>query len=191
MLTRRLRNLQRIRVSDMIDPRLNSVHLEAPRREQYRRAREELLQARGVHTVALEQEEDHEVLCNCPNTFIDNPDLAPPGLEFWLADKTGIYPLRTGINTVGRAHDNDVVLENAFISRRHCAILVHADHSCELHDTASKNGTYLNGQKLSGPTRLKCGDEIRMCDLSLVFVARTSPVEQLAPVVTLQKDNSQ
>ena len=36
------------------DPRLNSLHLEAPRRQDYRRAREALLQARGCHTLCAE-----------------------------------------------------------------------------------------------------------------------------------------
>jgi len=71
-----------------------------------------------------------------------------------------------------------VVVADAFVSRRHCAIVVHAGASCELHDVASKNGTYLNGKKISGPTPLRTGDEIRMCDKNLVFVDRdTGPAE--------------
>jgi pSer/pThr/pTyr-binding forkhead associated (FHA) protein len=73
---------------------------------------------------------------------------------------------------VGRAPDNDVVISDAYVSRRQCAILVHAGDGCELHDVASKNGTFLNGQKLDGPTLLHDGDEIRMCDRQLVFVLR-------------------
>ena len=38
----------------MVDPRLNSVHLEAPRRQEFRRAREVLLNARGWQTLAGE-----------------------------------------------------------------------------------------------------------------------------------------
>jgi pSer/pThr/pTyr-binding forkhead associated (FHA) protein len=58
------------------------------------------------------------------------------------------------------------------VSRRHCAILVHLNDGCELHDTASKNGTFLNGDKLIGPTRLKPGDEIRMCGKQFTFRSR-------------------
>ena len=39
--------------------------------------------------------------------------------------KEYIYPLKVGINTVGRSPDNDVVVQDCYISRRHCAILVH------------------------------------------------------------------
>jgi pSer/pThr/pTyr-binding forkhead associated (FHA) protein len=92
--------------------------------------------------------------------------------KFVLMDRDYVYPLKVGLNTIGRMPDNDVVLEDAYVSRRHCAVLVHAGDQCELHDVASKNGTFLNGHKISGPTRLKSGDEIRMCNKLLVFVAR-------------------
>jgi hypothetical protein len=170
----------------MADPRLNSVHLEAPRRGEYRRAREALLQARGSYTVALEHQEDEDSSPGYPHTVIQNAaNQAPPEANFWLVDKDYIYPLRVGINTVGRSPDNDVVVQDAYVSRRHCAILVHAGDGCELHDTASKNGTYLNGKKLSGPTRLKSGDEIRMCDQKLVFVIKAGPPDRPSPTQTM------
>src|SRR5437868_6796923 len=131
----------------MNDPRLNSVHLEFPRREDFRRARGMLLGARGTHTVALE---NHEGLLGGHScTMIEGrvePDRA--GSEYWLLDREGIYPLRIGVNTIGRLPDNDVVIHGPYVSRRHCAILVHAGDGCELYDIASKNGTYINGAKL-------------------------------------------
>jgi pSer/pThr/pTyr-binding forkhead associated (FHA) protein len=169
----------------MADPRLNSVHLDPPRRADYRRAREELLRARGVNTLAVAEDLGEHSAGN-PHTVIQNAsDEVPPGLNYWLADKDYIYPLKVGINTVGRAPDNDVVVQDCYISRRHCAILVHAGDGCDLHDTASKNGTYVNGKKISGPTRLRSGDEIRICDQRLVFVARSHPPENAAPTHTL------
>jgi len=88
-------------------------------------------------------------------------------------DKEYLYPLKYGMNTLGRAPDNDVVVDDEFISRRHCTIVVHHHNGrCELHDTASKNGTYLNGAKLATPTSLTPGDEIRVCDRRFVLVAR-------------------
>ena len=51
---------------------------------------------------------------------------------------------------------------------------VHSARGAELHDTASKNGTFLNGKRIFGPTRLVAGDEIRMCDKSVVFQADTA-----------------
>jgi hypothetical protein len=155
-----------------VDPRLNSVHLEAPRREAFRQARDGLLNARGWQTVAAEKfeplpDEEH------PHTALMHAgQLPPPHVKFWLMDQEFVYPLKTGLNTIGRAPENDVVVPDAYVSRRHCAVLVHAGDGCELHDTASKNGTFLNGHKLANPTRLAPGDEIRMCDRQLVFMTQ-------------------
>jgi pSer/pThr/pTyr-binding forkhead associated (FHA) protein len=155
----------------MNDPRLNSVHLDFPRRYDFRRARGMLLGARGMHTVALE---NSDLLRGGPSqTMIE--DLggeAKSAGEYWLMDREGIYPLKIGVNTIGRLPDNDVVIHGPYVSRRHCAILVHAGDGCELYDIASKNGTYINGARLDGPTHLASGDEIRMCDRNFVFMSK-------------------
>jgi len=167
---------------------MNSVHLEPTRRADFRRAREELLRARGINTLAVEVGADPAEMPGAnPHTIIQQGDgeHTPTGLNYWLVDQEYLYPLKVGINTVGRAPDNDVVVQDCYISRRHCAILVHSEDTCELHDTASKNGTYINGKRIAGPTRLKSGDEIRICDQRLVFVARTTPPDKQSPTHTL------
>jgi hypothetical protein len=156
----------------MVDPRLNSLHLEPVRRQDYRRARDKLLHSRGDHTLYAERQGGLDA--DVSSTFIRKQAAgAPAELNYWLVDKEFIYPLKVGVNTLGRSGDNDVVVEDAFVSRRHCAILVHLNRSCELHDTASKNGTFVNGSKLAGPTPLKSGDEIRVCDRQFVFLTRS------------------
>ena len=107
-------------------------------------------------------------------------------VNYWLVDKEFIYPLKVGVNTLGRSADNDVVVEDFHVSRRHCAILVHAGRACELHDTASKNGTYLNGTRLAGPTSLKSGDEIRICDRQFVFLAKPGSASPAATPTLLE-----
>jgi hypothetical protein len=165
----------------MGDPRLNSLHLDPARRQDFRRARDVLLQSRGHETIYAERKRDEE--SDPSNTFIHNPGSGapPPHLDWWLVDRDFIYPLKVGLNTMGRSADNDVVVEDLYVSRRHCAILVHHDHSCVLHDVASKNGTFLNGVKIPGPTPLKPGDEIRICNRQFVFLTRTAPGAQPAP----------
>ncbi len=165
----------------MGDPRLNSLHLDPTRRQEFRRAREALLQSRGNETIYAERQR-----CESPDpgtTFIhqNKSDAPPPNLELWLADREFIYPLKVGLNTLGRSTDNDVVVEDLYISRRHCAILVHHDHTCVLQDIASKNGTFINGARISGPTSLKPGDEIRICNRQFVFQTRTASPNDPAP----------
>jgi hypothetical protein len=171
-----------------MDPRLNSVHLEAPRRQLFRHAREVLLQARGSHTVCVEQRQDIDGPGGGSHTLIEKQGAnAEVEAEYCLMDRDCVYPLKVGINTVGRSSENDVVVPDAFVSRRHCAILVHHSTVCELYDTASKNGTFLNGHKIAGPTRLHTGDEIRMCDRNYVFVSRHDAAAPVAMTQTLHQ----
>jgi len=165
----------------MSDPRFNSIHLDAnPRREEFRRARAKLMGACGFQTLAIDREraEDEE---QGPHTLIADPEGKPTDLQFWLLDKDGMFPLKPGLNSIGRMPDNDVVVADPSVSRRHCAIIVHHARGCELHDTASKNGTYLNGKRIQGPTRLACGDVIKMCDREIIFQTGDTPPNADSP----------
>jgi hypothetical protein len=157
----------------MNDPRLNSMHLGPDRRELFRYAREQLLGARGAQTCYFDQGGSGG---GSATLHGDEPEGASPELDCCLVDTEQVYPLKIGVNTLGRSSENDLVVADAFISRRHCAILVHSSRGCELHDTASKNGTFLNGTKLGKPTRLKCGDKIRVCERQFVFLVKGQPL---------------
>ena len=82
----------------MSDPRLNSVHLENPRREVFRRAREELLGARGDRTLNLAGARNLPDLPHQTMVHMDADARAPEGSDFWLRDKAGIYALKVGVN---------------------------------------------------------------------------------------------
>ena len=156
----------------MGDPRLNSLHLEPVRRQEYRRAREAMLRSRGNETICAER---HLALDADPNptAIRDEEGHDAKGLlDFWLSDRDYVYPLKTGLNTMGRSSDNDVVVEDLYVSRRHCGVMIHHDTVVMLHDTASKNGTFLNGCKIAGPTQLRAGDEIRICTKTYLFCTR-------------------
>ena len=170
-------------VNGIMDPRLNSVHLEAPRRQDFRRAREVLLDARGYPTLQVELGNDDSD-SSSSNTLIQKSVLSHPSkrLHCWLADDQYVYPLKIGLNTLGRSSDNDIVVADHFISRRHCALLVHLEKGCELHDTASKNGVFVNGDKLAHPTTLKPGDVIRICERRFVFVTKDEKPRDLSDV---------
>jgi hypothetical protein len=168
----------------MADARLNSVHLEAPRRQQYRRAREVLLRACGAQTLFTAGDMDCSQLH--PTAIHHKGDgTVKSESTCWLSDGEFLYPLQIGVNTLGRSSDNDVVLDDAYASRRHCAIIVHSTDSAEIHDTASKNGTHLNGKRLTGPTFLNGGDEIRISERSYRFFRRSDEPNELSPQATL------
>jgi hypothetical protein len=159
----------------MSDPRLNSVHLGfLPRRQDYRRAREALLGERGWLTMAAERvhawvgtEE------NWPSLLPFRPEQILLATKYCLVDYQAdcCYLLQAGLNTIGRLPDNDIVLEDITISRRHCSVILHACGGCDMYDMASLNGTFVNGARVVPSVRLVSCDRIRVGSRQLVFVS--------------------
>ncbi|MEI8165584.1 MAG: FHA domain-containing protein, partial [Chloroflexales bacterium] len=69
--------------------------------------------------------------------------------------------------TIGRA-GCDIVLDNPQVSRFH-AQLDQAAGGAVLRDAGSTNGTFVNGQRLSGPHTLRPGDVIQIGAFKLVY----------------------
>ena len=70
---------------------------------------------------------------------------------------------------IGRAQENDVILEgDTEVSRRH-AFLEQVAGGWVLHDLGSRNGTFANGERVHGPRSLRGGDEIRVGTTRLVL----------------------
>src|ERR1700682_1242243 len=126
------------------DPRLDSIHVEAQRRELFRQAREGLLDARGDLTHVSEKVQEPADSRIDSKAIIEKARTRlPPGRHYALVDKESFFPLKWDSNPSGRMTDNACVRPRAYDSRRHCAILVHATNGCDLHDIASKNGTFI------------------------------------------------
>ncbi len=69
----------------------------------------------------------------------------------------------TGVMTVGRAVDAEIRLDDLSISRRH-AQLNSGKQGTLLEDLKSGNGSFVNDERISGPTLLKTGDTVRFAD---------------------------
>ncbi|MET7383309.1 FHA domain-containing protein [Streptomyces sp. NPDC005526] len=59
---------------------------------------------------------------------------------------TTVRPLPARTIRIGRAEDNDLVLDDLVVSRRHAELRARADGTYEIVDVGSHNGTFLNGQ---------------------------------------------
>jgi predicted component of type VI protein secretion system len=71
--------------------------------------------------------------------------------------------------TIGRDSTNEIVINDAEVSRRH-ARLTFQGGKYVLEDLGSTNGTFVNGQRLSGPRVLKAGEVISFGEqIVLVF----------------------
>jgi len=92
------------------------------------------------------------------------------------------WPLGYEPVTLGRAGDCDIVLLERQISRYHVRIERDAD-GYVLRDLGSKNGTFVNGERVRGQLyRLRDGDEISLATtLQIGFVAgeATLPLEEI------------
>ncbi|MER5258853.1 FHA domain-containing protein [Streptomyces sp. NPDC002855] len=62
---------------------------------------------------------------------------------------TSVRPLPARTVRIGRAADNDLVIDDLVVSRRHAELRVLADGAYEIVDLGSHNGTYLNGQPVT------------------------------------------
>ena len=67
---------------------------------------------------------------------------------------------------IGRAEECDVRPLSEDVSRRHCQVVV-GPADAWIEDLGSRNGTFVNGEKLAGKTRLTDGDLIRVGSLEL------------------------
>jgi FHA domain len=97
-------------------------------------------------------------------------DLAAPRLRVETAAglRAGAaYDLSEGA-LLGRGDQADIRLEDAFASSSHARLLPQGDVMV-LEDLGSTNGTYLNGQPLSGPQPLHVGDRIKIGDSEFTF----------------------
>ena len=71
---------------------------------------------------------------------------------------------------IGRGGDCDLVLPERQVSRHHAKIIRGPGHFI-LEDLGSKNGTHLNGQRVSGTARLQDGDVIQIAlAVGIVFI---------------------
>jgi pSer/pThr/pTyr-binding forkhead associated (FHA) protein len=71
--------------------------------------------------------------------------------------------------TIGRAEQNDVVIDgDEFASARHARVEPRRD-GVWVHDLGSTNGTFVNGVRIDRPRKLVNGDVVRAGETELRF----------------------
>lgn len=100
--------------------------------------------------------------------------------------------------TIGRSEENDRVITDPCTSRHHLQIIQHDDGHFTLSDFGSTNGTYVNGQKISGEIPLKDTDIVRIgnttipwrmyFDEEVLLVQETPKTEDNTAVQQLHED---
>lgn len=82
--------------------------------------------------------------------------------------------------TIGRDTANDIVIGHPLASRRH-ARLERDEHGYHIRDLNSTNGTYLNGEPISGSRLLHHQDQIIISDTIITFHDADATIRMLSP----------
>jgi pSer/pThr/pTyr-binding forkhead associated (FHA) protein len=98
-------------------------------------------------------------------------------LEVWRSAGADLVQLGDDRVTVGRATGNDIVLaDDTQVSRVH-AVFERLGGTWSVRDVNSRNGTFVNGNRVSGEARLSAGDEIRIGRTRVVLRGERAPDE--------------
>jgi diguanylate cyclase (GGDEF)-like protein len=100
------------------------------------------------------------------------PPPPEPMLVVYAGPRLGqVHPLVPGINVIGRSPGAEIPLADQEVSRVHAWVtLDESGREVILEDQGSTNGTYLNDQLISGPTRVVPGDRIALGNQVLKLV---------------------
>ncbi len=93
------------------------------------------------------------------------------GIEFYLADTYGrVYRLRPPHTySFGRDEQVNFQITDGLVSRRQCELRWQADARFTIIDLASRNGSWLNGERLSGERPLRDNDTLRIGGQAFTF----------------------
>jgi len=113
-------------------------------------------------------------------------------LLIWMEDEEikGRWPLGEPVTEIGRWEDNDVVIDDRWVSRYHAQVRREGEQYI-VQDLGSKNGTFVNGRRIAAPAILSDGDQIQVTPLvTLTFVdyGSTAPLAVEGPAPDMELD---
>ncbi|CDO87231.1 ABC transporter ATP-binding protein [Mycobacterium triplex] len=94
-------------------------------------------------------------------------NLATKMFQALLPSRSGALQKPANAQTIGRATDNDIVIQDVLASRHH-AFLIQTPLGTEIRDAHSVNGTFVNGVRV-GSAVLTEGDVVTIGNVDLVF----------------------
>jgi hypothetical protein len=112
------------------------------------------------------------------------PELKPFAYLISQTSHPKRYSITSAIWRIGRSRENELVLDDVSISRRHAEIQRGADGTFTILDRGSRNGIFINGQQMKKRTLLE-GDMIEVGDVLLRFT-ESGADEQLQEQTAIQ-----
>jgi pSer/pThr/pTyr-binding forkhead associated (FHA) protein len=101
-----------------------------------------------------------------------------------------VFPLGFEPASIGRHSDNEIILPDGQVSRHHAEIVMQGGRWL-IADLGSANGTYVNGERLTGPQVLNHGDLVRVgqtrfrVEIAAAIAAQDTLVERTPAVVAV------
>ena len=115
-----------------------------------------------------------------------------PCLRVLIGDSAGeTIEVPQGKLVIGRETDCPLQRESTFISRHHCVLLLDAD-TLRIRDLGSKNGTFVNGQRIGGREAILLdGDIVAVGEITFAVTHVQPLVVQPSSVSELQTATAQ
>lgn len=117
-------------------------------------------------------------------------------LELFAPQGMLLLPLEEDQVTLGRARTNTVSLEwDRSVSEAHAVLVQYPGGWC-IRDLSSRNGTFVNGERIFGERPLRSGDEVRLGSTRIVYLdadpgvelSRTESAETPPPLTARERD---
>lgn len=86
------------------------------------------------------------------------------------------HELKVDKTTIGRVEDNTFLIAEPSVSSHHCEILLRGA-DVVVHDLNSTNGTFINGNQITGEAVLKPGQTLKLGQIELKLEVEGAPVE--------------
>jgi hypothetical protein len=110
-------------------------------------------------------------------------------MKYRLRYQSHDIELVDGEFVVGRGSDCQLALDDALVSRRHAMLVVGAE-DLVIEDLASRNGVWVNGEKIDGKRKLFDGDKIKVGsqEMAVMRINRVPAATLAQPAPTLRAD---
>ncbi|HWO12107.1 MAG TPA: FHA domain-containing protein [Polyangiaceae bacterium] len=108
---------------------------------------------------------------------------------YWLKHKGTFFPVNQGDSLLGRSPECLIVLPSERVSREH-AVVRRIHCGLEIEDLGSRNGTWVNGNRIRRATVLQQGDEVQLGDdvLEVVLKPNALPVTVSGVTTSLSEE---
>ena len=93
-----------------------------------------------------------------------------PALRYALRYRGQVFPVHSGVVTLGRNLDCDIVLYGPLVSRVHARLLIDSEGAV-IEDLLSRNGVAVDGVLIDRPKRIEPGSRVRLGDETVELLA--------------------